>query len=134
MWEPGQPIELLADQLRAFMDTEQRVTVLGQQYIGNDVVTRFRASTNTNFVQFHVQHDGGGAGGSTYDDSTFVSSDEIDCRENRQQDKTITRNGTDHYYAWLIPVQKDGAGNVIVYDGGGTPARPDYMTPIDLGT
>jgi hypothetical protein len=130
MWQPGQPFEVLADHLRASLDSEQRVVVLGQQYVGNDAKVRFRASASTNFVQLHVQHDGGGAGGATYDDGTFVSSAEVDCRENRQQDVTVTRNGTDHYYAWLIPVQKN-AGDVILFDG---VMGPDYATPIDLGT
>lgn len=92
---------------------------------------RFEASRATDFVRVHVQSSAAGKGGASYDPASFVTSDEVDCRSNRQQDRTVPRSGVDHYYVWLIPVLKSDAGDVALFDGRG--GRPDSMSFLDLG-
>lgn len=123
----------LLQQLHASWDWQQRVAILGligQETAGGTVSVRIRASRSTLFVQEHVQTDAGGEGGATYDTVNFKSSTELDCRANRQQDRSITRGGGDHYYVWYIPVFKDAAGNVVRYDG---VDGEDFMAFQDLG-
>ena len=126
-WEPGQDLSQLADILKASWDANQRVMILGYRVNGTAGYVRFLASAFTNTVQFHVQHTGAGGGGATYNSATYVSSVAVDCRSNRQQDKTVTLNGIDHYYVWLIPVQEGVQLN-------GASGKPDQMAYLDLGT
>ena len=53
-------------------------------------------------------------------------------RANRQRDETVTRNGSDHYYMWLIPVFMNADGTYTKFDGEGTTL--DQMAFVDLGT
>lgn len=123
----------LKDALNSQADELQRVVSFSYRVNGTSGYVRWEASRATNFVQFHVQHDGVGGGGSTYDPATFVESTEVDCRSARIQDDTVTLNGTDRYYVWLIPVFKDPhAGTAYKYDG--QSSRPDAMVYMDLGT
>lgn len=92
---------------------------------------RFEASRATDFVRVHVQSSAAGRGGASYDPASFVTSDEVDCRFSRQQDRTVPRSGADHYYVWLIPVMKSDAGDVALFDG--QAGRPDFMSFLDLG-
>lgn len=132
----------LLKQLGASWEYQQRVQIIGvsghaigadaEGYItsGGTVTVRVRASRATLYVQEHVQTDAAGEGGATYDTSNFKSSTEIDCRADRQQDRTITRGTGDHYYVWYIPVFKDGAGNTTKFDG---VDGEDLMAFLDLG-
>lgn len=100
-------------------DEQQRVVILGHSDTGagTDVELRYLAARATEFVRVHVQHDGGGAGGATYDDTNFVSSTRVDMRVSRQQDSTISRNGTDNYFVWLIPERLNPDGSYTKFDG-----------------
>ena len=81
-------------------DNQQRVQVMGQKDTGagTDVNVRFMASRATQWVQVHVQSTASSKGGATYSTSNYVSTARVDCRSDRQQDQTIARNGTNHYY------------------------------------
>ena len=122
----------LKDALNAQADELQRVVSFSWRLAGTAGSVRWEASRATDFVQFHVQHTGVGGGGANYNASTFVESTEVDCRSNRIQDDTVTLNGVDHYYVWLIPVFKDPhAGTAVKFDGQG--GRADYSVYMDLG-
>ncbi len=84
-------------------DNQQRVMLLGHKDQGTSVLVRFMASRATEYVQVHLQSDATGAGGFTYDADNFVSSTEVDCRVDRLQEVTLTRNGTDQFCIFLIP-------------------------------
>lgn len=131
-------LDSLIRQLRAGWEFQPRVEIIGLSGIstaagppGGDVSIRYRASLATNYVQVHVQSTAVGEGGASYDASNFTSSVRVDCLENRQQDVVISRNGTDIYYLWLIPVFKDGDGTFVKYDGVDSP--DDFMAFWDLG-
>ena len=113
-------------------DAQQRVRVLGTMRSTDNVIVRFLASVQTDYVQVHVQHDGGGAGGATYNASTYVSSDRRDMRADRQRDETITRSTDAGYFVWLIPVQLQGDRTTYTkYDG---VDGEDRMAFLDLGS
>lgn len=119
--------------LSKMWDFDQRVRVIGQKAqggAGSDVNVRFLASLHTEHVQQHVQSDAVGEGGADYDAVNYTSTARIDCRTDRQQDITISRNGTNHYYLFLIPVLLEG-GSYLKFDGIDVPE--DQMTFIDLG-
>ena len=123
----------LSRHLSSHWDEQQRVVVLGSRDKGsNTSAIRFQASRATLYVQVHLQHDGSGGGGVDYNASTSVSSNRRDMRANRQRDETVTRNGTDHYYMWLIPVFMNADGTYTKFDGEGTTL--DQMAFVDLGT
>jgi hypothetical protein len=131
----GQPsIGDLPDVILSFDDMQQAITRVGVKSNGNDRDVRFWASALTTFVQVHVQSDDTGAGGADYDATNFVSSTRVDCRMSRQQDVTITVDGTHTYWLFLIPVQEHppGSGNFNVFDG--VSHIDDFMTWVDLGS
>ena len=132
----GLPVELdrLLRGMASFWDNQQRVQVMGQRDTGTgtDVNIRFMASRATQWVQVHVQSTASSKGGATYSTSNYVSTARVDCRSDRQQDQTIARNGTNHYYLWLIPVFLEGDESTYSkFDGATT---TDRMAFVDLGT
>lgn len=99
-------------------DERPRVMVQGIRPSGDNVVLRFLAARATQYVRVHVQHDGAGGGGESYNASVYVSDARVDCRSNRQQDTTITRDTGYDYFVWLIPEFLDGdQTNYTRYDG-----------------
>jgi hypothetical protein len=132
----GLPPELdrLLRGLASFWDNQQRVFPTGQKDTGTgtDVNIRFMASRATRWVQVHVQSTASSKGGATYSTSNYISTTRVDCRSNRQQDVTVSRNGTNRYYLWLIPVFLEGDESTYSkFDGVTT---TDRMAFIDLGT
>lgn len=120
--------------LNVHFDEQHHVLVLGHKDTGTgtDVSVRFLASRVTEYVQVHVQSDAAGNGGAAYDASNYVSSSRTDCREDRQQDVTISRNGTDRYYLFLIPTFLQGDRSTYTkFDG---VDGDDRMAFVDLGT
>ncbi len=116
-------------------DERPGVWIQGIRPSGDNVALRFRATRATMFVRVHVQHDGSGGGGETYDASTYVSDTRVDCRANRQQDVTITRDTDNDYVVWLIPEFLEGdVGNDTYtrYDGE-TDEGEDSMAFVALG-
>ena len=89
----------------ASWDNQQRVRYMGHkdQGTGTDVKVRFMASRATNYVQVHVQSDAVGKGGFDYAADNFISSSRVDCRAEKMQEVTISRNGSDQYWVFLIP-------------------------------
>lgn len=69
-------------------------------------------------------------GGATYSPLDFLSSAQVDCREDRQQDHTVTRDGVKHYYVWLIPEFGDADGTFTKFDG---EDGDDHMAFADVG-
>ena len=65
-----------------------------------------------------------------YDSSASIDLTRIDCRENRQQEYTVTRNGTDRYIAYLVPEFLEVDGTYTKFDGEDS---EDRMSFIDLG-
>lgn len=102
-------------------DNQPRVEVIGLSQAsaaaGATVTLRFRASRLTKYVRVHVQSTAVGKGGATYDAANFVSSTQVDCRENRQGDVTIARDGTETYWVWLIPELEYQVGSYTKYNG-----------------
>ncbi len=137
MLGPTTVLHPLAQRFRRFFeevwDNQQRVEILGWKHTGagSDVALRYRASRATQYVIEHVQSTGVGLGGATYSTSNRVSRTRVDCRQNRQQDATITRNGTDDYYVWLIPSFEDEPGTYTDMDGAD---GDDFMAFLYLGT
>lgn len=116
-------------------DERPGVWIQGIRPLGDDIVLRFRATRATMFVRVHVQHDGSSGGGATFNANLFVSDTRVDCRANRQQDVTITRDTGDDYIAWLIPEFLEGdVGNDTYtrYDGE-TNEGDDFMAFVALG-
>ena len=132
----GLPPELdrLLRGIASFWDNQQRVQVMGQKDTGTgtDVNIRFVASRATQWVQVHVQSTATSKGGATYSTSNYVSTTRVDCRSDRQQDVTVSRNGTNRYYLWLIPVFLEGDESTYTKFDGATGA--DRMAFVDLGT
>ena len=132
----GTPPELdrLLRGMGSFWDNQQRVSVAGQKDTGTgtNVNIRFMASRATQWVQAQVQSTATSKGGASYSTSNYVSSTRVDCRSDRQQDLTISRNGTNHYYLFLIPVFLEGDDSTYTKFDGVTAA--DRMAFADLGT
>jgi len=105
--------------------------LLGIRHDGTTLHIRYRAAIMSPWVQEHIQNTAAGNGGGTYDSTNYVSSTTVDCRGNRVQDITITDIPEERHYVWLVPVQEDGAGTAVKYDGEG--GRPDYMVYVDIG-
>ena len=116
---PGLPptLERFFRGLASFWDNQQRVSILGVRPSGDDAVVRVLASRATLFVRAHVQHDGPGGGGESFDSGVYVSDTRIDCRVNRQQDFTITRDTGYDYFVWLIPEFLGDDTEYIRFDG-----------------
>lgn len=105
--------------------------ILGLRHDGTNLHLRFRPMRDIPWVRVHVQSTVAGEGGGTYDASNFTTSTEVECRNVNYKDVVIPDLPTDRYYVWLIPVQKDAAGTVVLYNGVGT--SPDHMAFAQLG-
>lgn len=132
---PGTAGDRFLDRLHKFFfshwDEQPRVEVLGTRPSGVDEVVRFRASRFTEYVQVHIQHDGAGGGGLSYNSTTFVTSTRVDCQSNRQQDYTVPRPTADDYIVWFIPVVLQGDRTTYTkFDG---EDGDDFMAMIHLG-
>ena len=129
-----QELDAVLRGMLSISDNQQRVELTGQKDTGTgtDVAIRFRSSRATLFVQAQVQSTATSKGGATYSTSSYVSSTRVDCRSNRQQDLTISRNGTNRYYLFLIPVFLEGDGSTYTKFDGDDGA--DKMAFADLGT
>jgi hypothetical protein len=104
-------------------------TVVGFWQDATKIYVRFRAALATSWVQVHVQSTQAGEGGTTaYDDTNYTSTTEVDCRADRLQDIDVTFVAASTYVVFLIPVQDDGAGTKVLYDGQG--GRPDNMAAV----
>ena len=115
-WESSQRLEILG--------------VKGQNVAGATVTIRTLASRATDFMQLHVQTDAVGEGGATYDAANFMSSVQVDCREDKQQDHTVARGAGKAFWVWLIPVFLQGDGSFTKMDG---VDGADAMAFVDLG-
>lgn len=104
--------------------------IIGWRDDGVSFFLRFRSAFQTPWVQVHVQGTGLNQGGATYSPANFVTSTQVDCRADRIQDVTITIAGA--MWIFLVPVQYDGAGVKILYDG--QSGRPNKMGFIEVGT
>lgn len=104
--------------------------IIGWRDDGVSFFLRFRSAFQTPWVQVHVQGTGLNQGGSTYDPAHFVTSTQVDCRADRMQDVSITIAGA--MWIFLVPVQYDGAGVKILYDG--QSGRPNKMAFIEIGS
>jgi hypothetical protein len=91
--------------LEQHWDEWMSVMPLGGRDVGsNQSKVRFLANRHTEYIEVHVQHDGAGGGGTDYDPNVYVSKTLVDCRADRLREVTVNRDGTNHYYVWLIPV------------------------------
>ena len=129
-----QELDAVLRGMLSISDNQQRVELTGQKDTGTGtaVAIRFRSSRATLFVQAQVQSTATSKGGATYSTSSYVSSTRVDCRNNRQQDVTVSRNGTNRYYLWLVPVFLEGDGTTYTKFDGADGA--DQMVFADLGT
>lgn len=129
-----QELDAVLRGMLSIADNQQRVELTGHKDTGTgtDVAIRFRGSRATQWVQSHVQSTATDKGGATYSASNYVSSTRVDCRSNRQQDVTVSRNGTNRYYLWLVPVFLEGDGSTYTKFDGVT--GTDQMVFADLGT
>jgi hypothetical protein len=123
------PLEFLA-WVREELNRKEPL-ILGVRHDGTTIHLRFRAALTTPWVQVHVQTTEAGQGGSAYDASNFLSSTEVDCHENRVQDVEVTDLPYGRSFVWLVPVQYDGAGTKILYNGVGD--SPNHMSYWDVG-
>lgn len=107
--------------------------IIGWYHDGTNLHMRFRAALATPWVQVQVQSTAAGGGGTAYTGSagTCVSRTLVDCRANRIQDVTVADLPYGRYVVWLVPVQQDGAGLSILFDG--QSGRPDNLAFIDIG-
>jgi hypothetical protein len=99
-----------------------------QAQAGNYLSFQFTASLSALWVEVHVQSTATGKGGLEYDPDDYVSTTLIDCRTNRYQTQTIKIDPAYRYAVFLIPVQYDGAGLKILYDGQG--GRPNAIAVV----
>lgn len=73
---------------------------------------------------------GASGGGIAYSATEYVSSSQVDCRQNRQQDVTVTRSGTSRHVVFLIPEFEETDGTFTKYDG---VDATDQMAWMDIG-
>jgi parallel beta-helix repeat protein len=107
-------------------------TIVGTVYDGSNLGVRFRSPLDAPWVQVHVQSTAAGKGGvAAYDPANYVSTTLVDCRADRLQDRTIALTPGLGYAVFLAPVQYDGAGTKVLYDGVG--GRPDAMAKLATG-
>ena len=92
-------------------------TLVGISDDGTELTVRFRAPYGVGWVLVHLQSSEVASGGFTYNTSTYVSETLVDCRANRLQDFTCAVTDGVGYMVFLIPVQYDGAGVQVRYDG-----------------
>lgn len=110
-----------------FLRREPRV--IGVVDDGSELAVRFVAPIGVGWVQVHVQSTAAGEGGiSGYDASNYKTSTEVDCRQDRLQDVTVTLAAGEQYAVYLIPVHYSGAGTKVLYDG--ESGRPDNMASV----
>jgi hypothetical protein len=103
--------------------------VLGFRQDATKVYVRYRAPLSAPWVQVHVQSTQAGEGGTTaYDASNYTSTTEVDCRAARVQDVEVVFVAASTYAVFLIPVQYDGAGTKVLYNGVG--GLPDNMSCV----
>ncbi len=76
---------------------------------------RYLAPYSCTWVQEHLQSTDDG--GYLYDPDNYTSSTLIDCRTERMKDFEAAMDAAFGYSLFLIPVQYDGEGNKILYDG-----------------
>ena len=105
--------------------------LLGLSHSGTNLYLRFRARPAAPWVQRHLQSTLGGQGGATYSAVNYASSVEVDCRATALQSATIVVTPGNTYYLWLIPIQYDGAGTRILFDG--VAVTEDSMVFAELG-
>lgn len=153
-------LDRLAATLGSHFDEEQRVYPLGHRAstTANQTVVRFRASRACLFVTYHVQNGVGGStlglftrglgrgtsygtqglfarglgvGGTfAYDPNEVVASGRVDCRSERQQEITITKDGVNRYVVYLIPEFLEADGSYTKFDG---EDAEDRMAVVDIG-
>ncbi len=114
-------------------EEQQAVSILGLRPSGDDMVVRFLASRATLYVRAHIQHDGPGGGGEAYNANVYVSDARVECRENRQQDVTITRSTAFDYFVWFIPEFLEGDASTYTRYDGETGEGADKMAFVALG-
>lgn len=120
--------ELIAKLNAEFLRREPML--LGWRHDGTDLYLRFRAAYATPWVQAHVQSTDPGEGGATYDTTNYTSTTEVDCRADRVQEIDVPDLPAGRYYIFLVPVQYDGAGTKVLFDG--VSGNPDNMAFVDL--
>ncbi len=123
----------LVKRFESHWDERPRVMVQGIRPSGDNVVLRFLAARATQYVRVHIQHDGAGGGGEAYDASIYVSDARVDCRANRQQDTTITRDTSYDYFVWLIPEFLEGDQTTYTRYDGKTGNGEDTMAFVAVG-
>lgn len=128
---PG--LNRLARFLGSHWDEQPRVEILGVEIEPGQAVIRFRASRITEYVQFQVQHSGPSGGGSTFNDTTYVERVHIDCRLNRQQDRTVTLSQPYEYFIFVAPKTVDGDGTSYIVYSGAAGEGEDFMAFVNLG-
>lgn len=124
---------MIPEELKALNDLDQIVYFRGMVHDGSpgsDVTVRWVAGSRTDWVQVHIQSDGVGKGGDVYSTTNYVSTAEVDCRESRWQTTTVSRNSSNEYYIFLIPVFKNFAGTITKFDG---VDGADHMVAMELG-
>ncbi len=104
--------------------------ILGYRHDGTTLHLRFRAPVGCQYIQVHVQSTAAGEGGSEYDASNYTSTTEVDCRANRVQDVTVTDVPSERFVVYLIPVEYDGSGAKVLWDG---VSADDHMSFSTLG-
>jgi hypothetical protein len=110
---------------------QREVLWLGILHDGLDLRVRFRAPLTVPSVRVHVQTDQPGEGGSAYDPANYLSSVVVDCREDRMQEVAVPLTAAVVYFIYLVPVQTDGLGATVLFDGEG--GRPDRMSFWSVG-
>lgn len=151
----------LEARLGSLYDEEQRVYPLGFIDQGDGtVIIRFRASRACQYVRVHLQNTvvGGGiqglfargfgriqttglyargigvgasGGGLAYNPNESVSSTQVDCRAARQQDVTVTRDGSTQHVVFLVPEFLEEDGSFTRMDGND---GDDHVAWIDIGS
>jgi len=91
--------------------------ILGDVYDCLKWYVRWLAPYSCGWVQVHLQSTAAGEGDLTYDADNYTSSTLVDCRQERMQDFEASLDLDYSYSLFLIPVQYDGEGNKILYDG-----------------
>jgi hypothetical protein len=113
--------------LDAHLDEQAEVRSVSHRNDGTTSHIRIKPARALEYVRLHVQTN------ATYNAAVSVSSERIRCAGERVIDRTVTRDGVSHYYAFIIPSGTDPAtGGELRFDGTAGHAD-DYMSYIDLG-
>lgn len=92
--------------------------IVGFRQDSTKIYIRCQAPLAAPWLQIHVQSSQAGEGNtSAYNATTYKSSTEVDCRATRLQDVEVTFVAGSTYVVFVIPVQYDGAGTKVLYDG-----------------